>query len=122
MAEPDYGGRIDHPAALAEFGALQAAALRRQGADPQTGRRLLEYFHQAGLQQPRAAVIGGQWGQPPSAASFETEWQMLAADLAGAISPAQLQAYKEQDAQAWQSGERILYIPTFYAWGFAGSA
>ena len=119
LAEPDYGGRIDFPTALAAVGRLQAQALRRQGADPEIGRRLASLFHAAGLVSVRSGVLGGQWGQPSAPGEpDDREIQILAADLAGQISPDELNEYARQDAAAWQSGERILYIPTFYAWGF----
>jgi SAM-dependent methyltransferase len=119
LAEPDYGGRIDYPPGLAEIGQKQAEALRAQGADPEMGRRLIGLFQSAGLSQPRAAVMGGQWGDPLSADIAASEWAVLESDLAGRVGAGDLVDYKKQDAQAWQNGVRILYIPTFYAWGIA---
>ena len=49
FAEPDYGGRIDYPPRLAELGRLQTEAMRDQGADPETGRKLSSLFHAARL-------------------------------------------------------------------------
>jgi SAM-dependent methyltransferase len=118
LAEPDYGGRIDYPPSLGEIGQQQATALRCQGADPNTGRWLATLFKAAGLQNVRCAVLGGQWGEPVSAEEVEAEWRVLAADLGESISPSELETYRRLDMDAWQSGERVLYIPTFYAWGF----
>jgi hypothetical protein len=42
---------------------------------------------------------------------------MLAADLAGHLSLTDLQTLKQLDWQAWLHGERILFVPTFYACG-----
>lgn len=120
LAEPDYGGRIDYPAELGAIGQQQAAALRRQGADPNTGRRLAKLFNAAGLHNVRCAVLGGQWGEPVPVEEIEAEWRMLAEDLEGSITPAELEAYRQMDAEAWGSGERVLYVPTFYGWGFRG--
>jgi ubiquinone/menaquinone biosynthesis C-methylase UbiE len=119
LAEPDYGGRIDYPPALAELGRRQAAALRAQGANPESGRALADLFHQAGFSNVGAALIAGQWGQPQPPAALASEWETLEADLAGSASAAELADYRRLDAQAWQAGVRILYIPTFYAWGTA---
>jgi SAM-dependent methyltransferase len=123
LAEPDYGGRIDHPAALAQLGAWQAAALRRQGADPLTGRRLKGIFHAAGMDSIEAGVLGAQWAAPPPAEEQASEWAVIEADLDQLFDPPDprvlqsLEDLKKQDALAWSNGERILYVPTFYAWG-----
>lgn len=120
LAEPDYGGRIDYPEPLAEIGRLQAQALRAQGAETEMGRRLACLFHTAGLQDVHAGVLGGVWGTPPAAEEIESEWSMLSSDLVGEVPISLLKDYRCQDLAAWQKGERVLYIPTFYAWGLAG--
>jgi SAM-dependent methyltransferase len=119
LAEPDYGARIDNPPSLVDLGRKQAEALRAQGAEPEIGRRLVELFRAAGLQQARAAVMGGQFGEPYNAEMAASEWAVLESDLQGRLPPSELAEAKKIDAQAWQSGLRILFIPTFYAWGFA---
>ena len=94
--------------------------MRRQGAEPEMGRRLAALFQDAGLLNVRSGVLGGQWGAPLAADLIQSEWKMLASDLDGLVSPTELADYYRQDAQAWLEGERILYIPTFYAWGYVG--
>jgi SAM-dependent methyltransferase len=118
LAEPDYGGRIDYPAELGEIGQQQAASLRNQGANPNTGRQLMVLFKAAGLQNVRCAVLGGQWGEAMAAEEVEAEWRVLAADLGGSVAPGELETYRRLDAEAWGNGERVLYVPTFYGWGF----
>ena len=118
LAEPDYDGRIDYPLELAAIGEKQGQALRRQGADPGIGRKLGHLFHSAGLIQVQTGVLGGQWGPTRPAEEIQSEWDMLSNDLAKMISPEELRTYQDQDAAAWQAGERILYVPTFYAWGY----
>lgn len=118
LAEPDYGGRIDHPPELQPLGDWQAEALRQQGADPFIGRKLSALFHTAGLRQVETGVLGGQWTQPPQAEEWQSEWNILDADLAQDLHhKADLEKLKQADWQAWQSGVRTLYVPTFYAWG-----
>ncbi len=117
LAEPDYGGRVDYPAELAELGRLQGEALRQQGADPNTGRRLAAIFHAAGLREVETGVLGGRWSGPVSDDAWEMEWQVLEADLAGRVPATRLQELRRIDAAAWQHGERVLFVPTFYAWG-----
>ncbi len=117
LAEPDYGGRIDYPDELSVLGKAQRTALQRQGADPLIGRRLGEIISQAGLVEIETGVIGGQWRGVPSQAELETEWAVLMADLAGKFSPFELAGLRAKDETAYREGSRILYVPTFYAWG-----
>lgn len=117
LAEPDYGGRIDYPSELARLGSLQAEALARQGASINTGRRLGEILGRAGLQPLETGLLGGQWTSPPSPEDWENEWTVLRADLQGMVTSAELDRLQEIDRQAWQAGSRVLFVPTFYAWG-----
>lgn len=117
LAEPDYGGRIDYPYGLGQLGEWQQAALRRQGADPQIGRQIAGLFSRAGLKDIESGVLGGQWSGPPEQEAWESEWAMLRADLAGSVTSALLDRMQTEDQRAWQHGERVLYVPTFYAWG-----
>jgi SAM-dependent methyltransferase len=117
FAEPDYGGRVDYPEVLAELGARQEAALSRQGAHTRLGRRLSALFHAAGLQQVETGVLSGQWRGAPNPQEWESEWDVLETDLAGEVSPDDLTRLKRLDADAWQRGERTLFVPTFYALG-----
>jgi len=118
-AEPDYGGRVDHPSELARLGQLQTESLRQQGADPQAGRRLGELFAAAGL-EATVGVMAGQW-ERPSPASLDAEWTMRRHDLAGMLPAEELERLEEIDRAAAASGQRVLYVPTLYAWGRKGS-
>jgi ubiquinone/menaquinone biosynthesis C-methylase UbiE len=120
FAEPDYGGRIDYPTPLAETGRLQAQALTRQGADASAGRKLRGWFHAAGLADVEAGLLGGTWQQAPSAQERALEWSVLEADLAGVLPAAELRRLREADEEAWQNGQRVLFVPTFYAIGWKG--
>lgn len=117
LAEPDYGGRIDYPAALADLGRMQGQALQIQGADPQMGRKLGALFHQVGLTEIHIGVMGGQWNEAPGFEAWESEWAVLQADLGHTLPPEKLNWLRSLDAAAWQKGERVLFVPTFYAWG-----
>lgn len=118
LAEPDYGGRIDHPAPLAELGRLQAEALRRQGADPLIGRQLSGLFQRAGLVDVQTGLLGGEWHLPLARSAWESEWATLEADLFDRLTPDQLAGLRALDWEAWQTGERVLFVPTFYAIGW----
>lgn len=114
MAEPDYGGRIDHPPALEDLGELQMTSLVSQGADPQIGRRLRTLFLQTGLVEIQAGVLGGQWSENPNShESLEGEWSIIEADIAHLQPHTALDQFKA----AWFDPGRILYVPTFYAIG-----
>jgi len=117
LAEPDYGGRIDYPEELAELGRLQAESLRQQGAEPQMGRRLMGLMAGLGLESLEVGVLGAQWRNLPASELVTSEWDMLHHDLAGQLSEAQLAHLHQVDEEAWSRGSRVLYVPTFYAWG-----
>ena len=120
-AEPDYGGRIDHPSEMVPLGRLQAESLRRQGADPELGRRLGELFVAAGL-RATVGVMAGHWDLPASPDDgFEAEWTMREHDLAGLLSLDELRQLRIADRQALMEGRRILFVPTFYALGRRGA-
>lgn len=120
LAEPDYGGRIDFPSELGVLGDWQQAALRQQGADPLLGRRLRAIFQHAGLTDVEAGVLGGQWSGIPTPEDWEMEWNVLEDDLIGAsnvlVTP-ELTRLQQLYKSSWEQGERVLFVPTFYAWG-----
>ncbi|HET8706213.1 MAG TPA: hypothetical protein VFM46_07930, partial [Pseudomonadales bacterium] len=117
LAEPDYGGRIDFPAELATLGRWQAEALQAQGADPQMGRKLAGLFASAGIKDVETGVMGGEWRMPLHAEERAMEWAVLESDLTGHFPESDIQKLKELDITSTQSGARILFVPTFYAWG-----
>jgi len=117
FAEPDYGGRIDYPGELGEIGRLQVNALSEQGADPQVGRKLKAILREAGIQEVEAGILGGQWKEPPAPADIDMEWKVLREDLGNQVSQREMDRYERIDREAWQAGTRLLFVPTFYAWG-----
>jgi hypothetical protein len=69
-------------------------------------------------------VLGGQWSLPPSLEELESEWQVLEADLNTTTAALQVEAanldferLKQIEREALRQGERVLYVPTFYAFG-----
>ena len=110
------GGLTTHPH-LEEIGRLQAIALQRQGANPNQGRALAGLFHAARLKEVETGVIGGQWKAAPGEDEWGLEWQTLASDLEDILPPDRLGALQQLDRQAWQFGQRVLFVPTFYAVG-----
>lgn len=117
LAEPDYGGRIDFPPELAELGRMQTESLRQQGAEPLIGRRLMEFMSELRFENVEVGVLGAQWSSSPEREVVDSEWDILRLDLAGQLSEAQLASLRQVDEEAWSRGSRVLYVPTFYAWG-----
>ncbi len=119
LAEPDYGGRIDYPPELEQLGKLQLESLQKQGADPFMGRKIAGLFNQAGLKNVEAGVLGAQWTGPLSPEEIELEWMVFESDVEQTSRDFEsLKILRESDESAWACGERVLYVPTFYAIGW----
>jgi SAM-dependent methyltransferase len=117
LAEPDYTSRVDKPDSLAPLGRWQAASLRNQGADPGLGARLAELFVQAGIRLIETGPMMEGGKHPPLPDERELEWAVMEADLAGMVPSDEIQKMKILDEQAWQSGTRVLQVPTYFAHG-----
>lgn len=117
MAEPDYGGRIDYPEELHPIGKGQFQALIQQGADPEIGRKLSAIFHLAGLRDVETGVLGGNWKDEPDEGEREMEWQIILYDLKGLVEDSELNKLRHLEESALERGERVLFVPTFYAKG-----
>lgn len=117
LAEPDYSARVDEPAELAVLGRWQAESLQRQGADPSLGGRLAELFYQAGIELVETGVIESRGKDARASAEWELEWAVLENDLAGFVPAEVIRRLKGLDKRAWARGERILHVPTYFAWG-----
>ncbi|MBE0669843.1 MAG: methyltransferase domain-containing protein [Anaerolineales bacterium] len=116
FAEPDYSQRVDEPAELKKLGKWQLDALIRQGADPSFGSRLAETFYQAGIQLIETGSIQNA-EKKRSADEWENEWAVIQADLEGAVPGEEIQEMRILDENARSNGERVLHVPTYFAWG-----
>jgi len=117
LAEPDYNARVDEPAELAILGRWQIESLQRQGADASLGGKLAGLFYQAGIELVETGAIEKQGNDAPTSAERELEWAVLENDLAGFVLVEEFQRLKKVDEGAWKRGERILHVPTYFAWG-----
>lgn len=118
LAEPDYGGRIDFPHELSKIGAWQNEALQKQGANPYIGRKLRSVFHEAGLSDIEVGVMGGQWSDDAANRDATLEWEVIHSDLGNHIEfLKQAKCLEALDQSARQNGQRMLFVPTFYAIG-----
>jgi SAM-dependent methyltransferase len=126
LAEPDYTSRVDKPEALVPLGHWQAESLKRQGADPGLGKRLAGLFIEAGIVPIETGPIRGGFRISLHGQGMETlvtpaeralEWKVLEADLADSVPEKEIQRMRILDEQAWERGERVLHVPTYFAWG-----
>ena len=117
FAEPDHAGRIDYPPELKELGTMQSQSLEIQGVNLMSGRQLAGLFSKAGLNAIVAGVSGFQRQPAGLPEWFMSEWQMLEHDLIGKVDAAELTRYRALDERTWNQGSRVLWVPTFYAFG-----
>lgn len=117
LAEPDYDARLDEPEPLAVLGRWQAESLRRQGADTGLGGRLADLFRRAGIQPVETGILDTDSMRMPSVEERDIEWAVLAADLEGMVTEQEMRRMRILDEQAWERGERVLHVPTHFAWG-----
>jgi len=117
LAEPDHQARIDFPPPLDKLGRFQTEALAEQGVDIQLGRKLAKLFHQVGLVEVEAGILGAQWTAEMLHNVDQTEWLILRADLMERLANEQIEKYQDLEASARKHGSRVLFIPTFYAIG-----
>jgi SAM-dependent methyltransferase len=112
-AEPDYGGRIDHPDL--PLRSWQIEALRGEGADPCLGRKLRALFALPGVRHVEDGVIPGLWDPATLRTEFEAEWALWARTLAGRVPPAELAQARADARAAVEADRRLVFMPVFYA-------
>jgi len=115
FAEPDHTARIDSPSALELIGELQVKSLQNQGVDVKMGRKLPGLLSQAGFQKIQYGVSGFEFlcGTLPD--WWSSEWDVIRDDLGSMIDQERLNELMRLDKLSWESGSRILWVPTFYA-------
>jgi SAM-dependent methyltransferase len=112
-AEPDYGGRIDHPDS--PLGRWQIEGLEREGADPRLGRKLRALFALPAVRRLEVGVIPGVWDLPTLRAESNAEWALWERTLAGVVPADELAQLQAADRAAIEAGERLVFVPVFYA-------
>lgn len=113
--EPDYGGRIDFPEDIA-LGPLMEQSLRQDGAHSRIGRRLKGLFSATGL-EVQTGVIASMWDDRQLREEFDEEWDFIFRTLSNVADEAQLRRYQERARTALQAGERLIFMPNFWALG-----
>jgi SAM-dependent methyltransferase len=112
-AEPDYGGRIDHPDL--PLGKWQIEALHEEGANPCLGRKLRELFVLPAVRGIDVGLIPGLWDLATLRAEFDAEWALWQRSLGDLLPPDELLRMKRADLDAIESGARLAFMPIFYA-------
>lgn len=115
LAEPDYGGRIDHPPELEGLRDLLVEGIRNEGGDPFIGRKLRALLHQSGL-EGEIGVHPGVWdlGRLKEESAEEWRWIELAAGPAG-LGDGELDGAREAWRAALEGGCLFQFNPVFYA-------
>lgn len=116
LGEPDHSARVDWPEDFVSLGERQTASLKAQGANIRAGRQVGHWLHMAGLQVEETGVLGGQWNPSLSNQSKTLEWLTIRNDLPD-LDNDLLAGIEKKDSETSTSGERILFVPVFYAHG-----
>jgi SAM-dependent methyltransferase len=106
LAEPDYGGRIDHPQDLEVLGDAMVNDLRSRGADAFVGRKLRAIFSAAGL-EPEIGVHQGVWPLEKLKAEAEGELAWIPEDSRPGLRAAM--------SVSFCNGTAFQYNPVFWA-------
>ncbi len=117
FAEPDYGGRIDYPQEFIKFREYQISGLEKAGADPRMGRKLPHLFHEIELANIQCGAYDGRWESQLTQQDIDSEWVVLEEDLGDTLTVQELIELKKYEQKTLESGSRLIYVPTFYAWG-----
>lgn len=116
--EPDYGGKIHWPENPIVDQIFQSEMIRGKGGDPHAGRKLRQWFAEAGL----SVEVGLSNPRIPSCAedrrSYEHEKSFYRrALLQGGLSKAQIAAWEREYLGSLRAGVQLNYLPLFYALG-----
>lgn len=114
FAEPDHAGRIDYPLSFDKAGKAQTVSLQRQGADLQSGRKLVHWMIDCGLQHIEVGILGAHWLVDRQGERSE-ENRMLLHDLQWLSDDEQKDVAVRPGFEELQKS--VVFIPTFYAWG-----
>lgn len=116
MAEPDYSARIDKPDEFVQLGEWQRQSLIRQGADASIGSRLASLFRSGGLSITEAGTLGAWQLSEYTDKDALGEWEVLWDDLVSFVPESELRRLQALDLVARRGGERVLYVPTYFAY------
>ncbi len=116
LAEPDYGGRIDHPAELTGLTRYVASDIMELGGDPYVGRKLRSFLNQNGM-VGEIGVHQGVWDLETIRHQSKEEWAGIEKAAKRHVDASQLRRGKAVWESALESGELFQFNPVFYALG-----
>lgn len=113
LAEPDFGGRIDHPEGVGGLTQLVIQGIRADGGDPMVGRKLRGIFHGCGM-EAEVGVHAGVWDITRLRHETEDEWRWIRMTV-GAEGEGSLASMRTAWDRALDEGTLFQYNPIFYA-------
>ena len=116
FAEPDYLARIDYPSPLDKLGQMQNSSLSNQGVNLSTGRNLPNWLMLTRLSNIHWGILGSHQKVDNNTVDALSEWETIQRDLKQLNSEEEIHNYKVIENNAQAKGNRILFIPTFYAY------
>jgi SAM-dependent methyltransferase len=116
LAEPDYGGRIDHPDELTSLTRNLANEIKELGGDPYVGRKLRSFFNQNGM-EGEIGVHQGVWGLDMLRHQSDQEWAIIEQAAKGHVDAAALKGGRVVWKEALDDGSLFQFNPVFYALG-----
>lgn len=114
LAEPDYEGAVDYPAAASTRDDV-VEAVRRRGGDAAAGRKLPALLSGAGFEVFRFGVLNSAWTPARWAEEEREEFELLEKLVAATTSDRRLRAAARGRREAILKGERCYFLPIFYA-------
>ena len=109
LAEPDHGGRIDHPDALRPLRQMIVDGLRGEGAEPLMGRRLRALCSSCGV-DAEIGIHPGSWDMRRMRSEAEGEWDWSERTAVEGASH-----LRDEWASALAAGTLFTHSPIFYA-------
>jgi ubiquinone/menaquinone biosynthesis C-methylase UbiE len=116
LAEPDYNGLIDYPPEASSKDAV-LTAIEMMGGHTDAGRKLREWFVEAGLREFACGLIQHRSTTADLLADEAGEIAGLKQLLGDDTDDKQLRRIEQERRSALQAGRRTYYLPVFYMVG-----
>ncbi len=117
FAEPDYLSRIISPEPLQFLGNIQNNSLIQQGVRLDTGRNLSNWLVEIGLTKIYWGILGSHQPALTLPKEGDVEWLTIKSDLEKLLDQNEIENLRNQYINSSKSGSKILFVPTFYAFG-----
>jgi SAM-dependent methyltransferase len=116
LAEPDYGGRIDHPAELTILTRYLAGEIKELGGDPYVGRKLRSFFNGNGM-KAEIGVHQGVWDLEMLQHQSKEEWASIERAAERCVDATEMKEGKAAWEESLRAGDLFQFNPVFYALG-----